>query len=75
MTEIDYFEIEVSKYHDDIVARIQFVNNGEVEQSSLYSINELNNIITLWAMGELLGSFAIGTKLAKQFKFQIFQRG
>ncbi|OXE36920.1 MAG: hypothetical protein CGW95_04870 [Phenylobacterium zucineum] len=73
--EVEYFEIEISTYHGEPVGRIQFHNNGELEQSSLYSMNEINNIIQLWRMDELMGGFAIGTKLADKYHFQIFTRG
>ena len=76
-TVITYFEIELSKYHDDICARIQYLNpkTQEIEQSALYSVNEINNIVTLWKEDELLGGFGIGTVLAKDAGMCIFQRG
>lgn len=73
MQEIDYFEIVVSRYHDEIVARIQFANGDKLEQSALYSLAEINNILMLWKMGELMGSFAMNCKLSEKFRFQIFE--
>lgn len=75
MIQIDYFEIEFSNHHGQIMGSIQFDNMGTIERSNLYSINELNQILTHWKNGTLMGSFAIGTRLAKRYSFQIFQRG
>lgn len=74
MHEIDYYEIEFKNYHGQIMGRIRFVNKeNKKEESNLYSISELNQILTNWKTGKLLGSFAIGTKLSKNHNFQIFQ--
>lgn len=73
MKEIDYLEIIVSRFHDEIVARIQFANGDKLEQSPLCSLAEINNILTLWKMGELIASFAMNCKLSEKFRFQIFE--
>lgn len=60
MKTINYYEIEFQTYHGEIVGRIIA---GE-ESTSLYSLHELTNIICLWKMGKLCGSFGIGSILA-----------
>ena len=71
MKTVNYFEVVLSTYHDTVVARIRFTADGAVHESALYSIPEINNIITLWCMGELCGSFAIGYNLASDYSFQM----
>lgn len=73
MKTVHYFEIVLSTYHDSVVARIRFTADGAIHDSVLYSIPEINNIITLWRMGELLGGFAIGYNLASDYSFQMVE--
>lgn len=75
MKTIDYYEIEIGTYHGEPVGRLQYHNQGVLDCSNLYTMQELNNILMLWRMGELKGSFAIGSKLADNAAFQIFSRG
>lgn len=75
MKTIDYYEIELSTYHDEIVGSIQFELDGVVERSQLYNLAEINNILALWRMGELKGSFGVGTVLAEDAKALLFRRG
>jgi hypothetical protein len=49
------------------VGRLSF----EDQESNLYSMVELCNIIELWKMGALCGSFAIGTILSDKASFTI----
>ena len=65
-TEVNYIEIVISKYHDDIVARIRYEIEKEIFESALYSISEVNNILALWRDGSLCGSFGLGHKVAKE---------
>lgn len=71
MDIIRYYEIVLSTYHNETVGRLRFERNGVLEESSLYSIRELNNLISLFEAGELFGSFAIGAKLEKGASFQL----
>ena len=71
MKTVNYFEVVLSTYHDSVLARIRFTANGAVHESALYSIPEINSIITLWRMGELCGSFAMGYNLASNYSFQM----
>lgn len=66
MKIINKLFLQFSTYHDSIVCRIVFTNpnTNKIEESSLYSLSEINNIISVWKSGELLGSFAIGCNLA-----------
>lgn len=73
MKTVNYFEVVLSTYHDSVVARIRFTADGAIHESALYSIPEINNIITLWSMGELLGGFAIGYNLASDYSFQMVE--
>lgn len=67
--------IQLSTYHDSIVGRIVYTNpdNDRLEESSLYSLSEINNIITLWKMNKLCGSFAIGHSLADNASIELMQ--
>lgn len=67
MKIIRHFEIVLSTYHNEIVGRIR----TDSEESALYSMPEINNIIALWRMGELYGSFGIGSELASDSTFAI----
>lgn len=64
---IRHYSIQLQTYHTEIVGRLQFnhPDTGTLEQSGLYSIGELNNIVQLWQDNALCGSFAIGTTLAR----------
>jgi hypothetical protein len=70
---IDYYEIVLGIHHKDIVGRVRYAVDSVAYESNLYSIPELNNLLTLWRMGELCGSFGIGHKLAKDAAFQIME--
>lgn len=73
MKTVHYIEIILSLYHGDIVGRIRFLDDGDLIESSLYSIGELNNILMLWRDNMLKGSFALGYNLAKDYSFQIVE--
>lgn len=73
MKTVNYYEIVIKTYHNDIVARIRFTADNEVHETALYSLPEINNILTLWRMAELQGSFAIGYKLADNANFQFVE--
>jgi hypothetical protein len=65
MFSVNYYELVLSTYHDTPQCSVRFTNaSGAIEQSALYRPAEMTNILHLWRMGELLGSFAIGTQLA-----------
>ena len=70
-TIVNYLEIVIKVYHDEPVARLRYTLNNEVHESALYSLQEINNVLVLWRMNELQGSFAFGHTLAKDFQFQI----
>jgi hypothetical protein len=62
---VKHYTIELQTYHDEIVGRVCFTrDDGTRDESALYSISELNNIVQCWRVGGLLGSFAIGATLA-----------
>ena len=67
MRTVSEYNITLSSYHDEFVARLSF----EDQESNLYSLVELCNIIDLWKMGALCGSFAIGTILSDKASFTI----
>ncbi len=67
MKTVHSFTIKTSLYHDQIVGRI--VADGE--ESALYSLPELANIITLMKMGGLMGGFFIGKVLADNAETRI----
>lgn len=66
---VSEYTIELQTYHGEIVGRVCFTRpDGTSEESALYSVSELNNIIGCWRIGTLLGSFAIGATLAHDAK-------
>ena len=65
MRTVSEYQITLSLYHDEFVARLSF----EDQESNLYSLVELCNIIELWKMGALCGSFATGTVLSDKASF------
>lgn len=67
------YVIELQIYHDEIIGRLQFTNpdTDTVEQSGLYSLPELNNIVAMWQDDALMGSFTIGTKLARDARLTL----
>lgn len=74
--EVKFFTIELQGYYGKIVGRLQFINaNKEREESALYNLEELTNVIYNWRNNQLVGSFAIGTTLAKDVGFQLVQKG
>ena len=75
MIILKHYEIILKRYHNETVARVAYTCNGEFHESQLYSISEINNIIRLWQMGELSGSFGINTILTKDASFQIIDAG
>ena len=69
---VHYYELHLSTYHNQPLVRLAFVNaKGEVEESNQLTAKEANEVIMNWKRGELLGSFAIGTILAKDADYQI----
>lgn len=71
MDIIRYYEIVIKTYHGEPVGRLRFERNGTPEESALYSIPELNNLILLLEQGAGLGSFAIGCQLEKGARFTL----
>ena len=69
---VKYYEIVIKQYHKDIVARIRYAFNGELIESQLYSIAEINNILLLWHMNGLKGSFGLHP-LSPNAQFQIVE--
>lgn len=60
------YTIQLQTYHDEIIGRLCFNHpDTGLQESALYSIPELNNIVALWQDDALLGSFGIGTVLAR----------
>jgi hypothetical protein len=73
MHKVNKIFIQLSTYHDSVVGRIVFVNpiTNKAEESNLYSISEINNIIACWKLGELMGIFAIGCILADNAQIEL----
>jgi hypothetical protein len=72
------YTIELQKYHDDIIGRLIFKNEkGEIEESGLYSLLELTNMVYMWIhhIEDMRGSFCIGTKLAPDAQLTITTKG
>lgn len=65
MHMIREYTLQFQTYHDEIVGRICFNDTqGQLQESALYSLPELQNIVSLWKGDQLLGSFGIGAQLA-----------
>lgn len=71
MKTVDYFEIVIRYYNGQIYARLRFHNGKEIEESSFETIAIVNGILPAWRAGNLCGSFAIGSILAHDAKFQL----
>lgn len=74
MDVIRYYEIVIGSYNGMPMGRIRFTRNGEIEESSWYPIYLVNAILQHWKSGELLGSFAIGTRLEAGAEFQLVRQ-
>lgn len=70
--KIQYYEIVIKQYHNEPVARLRYYFQNEIIESTLQSIPEVNNVLALWRMGKLIGSFGIHP-LAENALFQIVQ--
>lgn len=70
--KIQYYEIVIKQYHNEPIARLRYHYGNEIIESNLYSIPEINNILALWRMGKLQGSFGV-QPLAENALFQIVQ--
>jgi len=69
---IRHYSIELQTYHTEIVGRLCFKHPDHgVQESGLYSLPELNNIVAMWQDDALMGSFAIGTKLARDARLTL----
>ena len=71
MKIVHHVDFVCKVYHDEPAMRLRFFDEEEFQESSLYSVGEINNILAVWQMGGLKGSFATGTKLADNFSFQL----
>ena len=66
------YTIQLQTYHDEIVGRLKFKRaDSTVEESALCSLGELQNLIAVWQDDRLLGSFAIGARLALNASFKL----
>lgn len=69
---IHEFDIQLQIYHDQIIGRLCFKHPDHgVQESGLYSLPELNNIVALWQDDALMGSFGIGTVLARDARLTL----
>jgi hypothetical protein len=70
------YTVELQTYHDEIVGRLIYKRaDGSTDESTLYSLGELNNIVALWRADALMGSFAIGATLALDAECIIQSKG
>lgn len=75
MQKVNHYWIECQNYHNEIVARIQYRDfANQLQESALYSLGEIGNIVALWKAGELLGSFGIGSTLSESAVFTLTQK-
>lgn len=74
MLTVYEYKIKLFNYHDEIVGRLTYtLPSKREEESSLYSLSELANIIECWRAGTLKGSFGIDTCLAESARFELEQ--
>lgn len=72
MQTVKAYTLALSTYHGEIVGRLRFENaKGETEESALYSLSELSNMLALWKTGAMLGSFAINSTLSPSAVFDM----
>ena len=73
--KVTEYTIQLQTYHDEIVARLQYVDaNGALQESELYSLAEIQLIIALWQYDALQGSFGIGSRLSHTARFLLVQK-
>ncbi len=76
MKTVHHYWIELQTYHDEIVGRLQYRDEaGALQESALYSLGELSNLVELWKTDGLLGSFGIDSVLSESAVFTITQKG
>ena len=71
MKIVAYYEIVCVTCCGEAATRLRYEVDGADHESSLYSPGELNEILHHWREGTLLGSFGVGTVLAKDARFQL----
>lgn len=71
MKIIDHFEIIMGSYHGEDTYRIKFQNGEKIEESTLCTLSELQDIIPLWQTEGLKGSFGIGTVLSQDYTYKM----
>lgn len=71
MKTVSYYEIVCTAYCGEPVLRLRYEVDGAGDESSLYTPEDLNEILHHWCEGTLLGSFGVGTVLAQDAKFQL----
>lgn len=67
---VTYYEIVISTYHGRPMGRLRF----EGEETSWFWMSELNEILEHWRQDRLLGTFAIGTRLAPDARFKLVEK-
>lgn len=73
---INYVTFTTKIYHDEVCAKLGYTDqNGDYHESNLSSMVEIGNIIALWKMNKLLGSFGVGTQLADNAIFAYIDGG
>lgn len=68
---ISYYEIVCKTYHNTPVMRLRYCDDktNEIVESQLYTPAEVTNLLLLWKIGDLCGSFGIGTVLSDNARF------
>lgn len=76
MQTVRHYWIELQTYHDEIIGRLQYHDEeGVLQESALYSLGELSNLVELWKADALLGSFGVGSILSQSAVLTITQKG
>jgi len=74
--ELGYYEIVFYSRFANQYGRIRFLKTEDkesIEESQLYTVPELNEILSAWKREELMGSFGIGYKITGNTSFQLIQ--
>lgn len=72
MKTVDYYEMVVRTFNHQPIIRFRYIKSEtEIEESVWFDVTQANEVLSNWRNGTLLGSFGIGTVLAKDASFQI----
>lgn len=70
--KVNYYEVIVKTFNRQPIISFRYIKSEtETEESVWFDVTQANEVLHNWRNGSLLGSFGIGTVLAKNASFQI----